>query len=365
MRLYEPQQLAEVVERLPGSLTSTIHAADDELDEQRHLAGLLRPVSGRLIFGGWPTGVLVSWAQHHGGPWPATNTQHTSVGTTSIRRFLRPVVWQDAPAGLLPVDVRDERSPVPRRVDGRLVLAPPSAERAVTPTADAAASTSVCGRGGSDDTLSEMTSRARTLLIGVAVVTSVLAGCDSEGDSPGAERTTASPPPLANATCVTVKHENQKLGVTVPAGFAVATPPDNAPDLADTYRVNLLSLAQRPEDYGTQPTAMLAVYGYGPGEREGQSALEASVLNFTALTGGSSQGEPITTAPTPVAGTQGSAGTKSDARALDYNPPDTMLRWWVIPTDGGLFIVAFAAVTPELDEQYTNEVLAGLTLGGC
>jgi NADP-dependent aldehyde dehydrogenase len=45
----------------------------------------------------YPTGVAVSWAQHHGGPWPSTNTQHTSIGTTAIRRFLRPVTWQNAP----------------------------------------------------------------------------------------------------------------------------------------------------------------------------------------------------------------------------------------------------------------------------
>jgi hypothetical protein len=219
------------------------------------------------------------------------------------------------------------------------------------------------------DTLSEMSSQARTLLIGVAVVTSVLAGCDSgRGLSAASEPATHSPAPLADAKCLTIEHETQKLGVTVPAGFTVATPPENAAELADTYKVNLLSLAQRPENGATLPTAMLAVYGYGPGEREGQSALEASVLNLTALTGGSSRGKPITTTPTSVAGKQGAAGAKGDSRALVYNAPDdvdSMLRWWTIPTDGGLFIVTLATVTPELDEQYTTEISAGLTLGGC
>ena len=74
----------------------------------------------RKIEVGYPTGVAVSWAQHHGGPWPATNTQHTSVGTSAIRRFLRPVTWQDAPADLLPTELRDGYSQIPRRVDGVL-----------------------------------------------------------------------------------------------------------------------------------------------------------------------------------------------------------------------------------------------------
>ena len=63
----------------------------------------------------------VSWAQHHGGPWPATNSQHTSVGVSAIRRFLRPLAFQDAPAALLPADLRDEAAGIPRRIDGKLV----------------------------------------------------------------------------------------------------------------------------------------------------------------------------------------------------------------------------------------------------
>ncbi|HAN24144.1 MAG TPA: aldehyde dehydrogenase (NADP(+)), partial [Microbacterium ginsengisoli] len=78
---------------------------------------------GRLVFNGYPTGVRVSWGQHHGGPWPATNTLHTSVGVTAIRRFLRPFAWQDAPEALLPIELRDATTSVPRRVDGILRLA--------------------------------------------------------------------------------------------------------------------------------------------------------------------------------------------------------------------------------------------------
>ncbi|HEU5486055.1 MAG TPA: aldehyde dehydrogenase (NADP(+)) [Microlunatus sp.] len=102
-----------------GSLTGTIHAAaGEDVDD---LVRLLAPRVGRLLFGGWPTGVAVTWSQHHGGPWPATTSIHTSVGATSIRRFLRPLTFQDAPEAVLPEELK-ESNPlgVPRRVDGVL-----------------------------------------------------------------------------------------------------------------------------------------------------------------------------------------------------------------------------------------------------
>jgi NADP-dependent aldehyde dehydrogenase len=106
--------------RLPNSLTATVHRGPGETDLPAELARRLRPVAGRIIFDGYPTGVAVSWAQHHGGPWPATNSQHTSVGATAIRRFLRPVTWQNAPAELLPAELRDDHTGIPRRIDGHL-----------------------------------------------------------------------------------------------------------------------------------------------------------------------------------------------------------------------------------------------------
>jgi NADP-dependent aldehyde dehydrogenase len=67
------------------------------------LAAVFARTAGRVIFNGWPTGVAVTWAQHHGGPWPATTAPgYTSVGATAIRRWLIPVVYQDFPAALLP-----------------------------------------------------------------------------------------------------------------------------------------------------------------------------------------------------------------------------------------------------------------------
>jgi NADP-dependent aldehyde dehydrogenase len=76
-----------------------------------------------VIYGGWPTGVAVSWAQNHAGPYPSTTSIHTSVGTSAIRRWLRPVVYQMTPDELLPPELA-EANPlgIPRRVDGEVVL---------------------------------------------------------------------------------------------------------------------------------------------------------------------------------------------------------------------------------------------------
>ena len=90
--------LPELAERLfPGNLTATVHAAPDE--ETPELAALVRSlvrISGRVLFGGWPTGVSVTAAMQHGGPYPAATVDSTSVGTAAIGRFLRSVAYQNA-----------------------------------------------------------------------------------------------------------------------------------------------------------------------------------------------------------------------------------------------------------------------------
>jgi NADP-dependent aldehyde dehydrogenase len=105
-----------------GNLTATVHAEDDEVELVRPLVRELRDRAGRIVWNGWPTGVAVSWAMHHGGPWPATSAPlHTSVGMTAIRRFLRPVTYQDVPAALLDEALQDANpAGIPRRLDGRL-----------------------------------------------------------------------------------------------------------------------------------------------------------------------------------------------------------------------------------------------------
>jgi len=121
-RYDDVDELTAAFQEIPPSLTATIHAEDDEAQEVAGLTRLLTPMVGRIVYNGYPTGVRVSWAQHHGGPWPATNSQHTSVGMTAIRRFLRPFAWQNAPSAVLPGELHDDYAEIPRRVDGRLIL---------------------------------------------------------------------------------------------------------------------------------------------------------------------------------------------------------------------------------------------------
>ncbi|MEO6881406.1 MAG: aldehyde dehydrogenase (NADP(+)) [Mycobacteriaceae bacterium] len=135
-RYDDVSEVVTAFDRLPASLTATIHAEPAEVSDQggtsvvAQLSQAIEAKVGRLVYNGYPTGVRVSWAQHHGGPWPSTNSQHTSVGVTAIRRFLRPFVWQDAPEAVLPSELRDGFDAVPRRIDGVLQLAATSAGRA-------------------------------------------------------------------------------------------------------------------------------------------------------------------------------------------------------------------------------------------
>jgi NADP-dependent aldehyde dehydrogenase len=101
-------ELLELAATLPGALTATVFAQEGEDDELvRRLGQVLARRVGRLVFEGVPTGVAVSPAMMHGGPYPATsNPLHTSVGTTAIRRFLRPVAYQGWPQRLLPEALR-------------------------------------------------------------------------------------------------------------------------------------------------------------------------------------------------------------------------------------------------------------------
>jgi NADP-dependent aldehyde dehydrogenase len=109
--------------RAGGQLTATVHAQPEEHAGLAPLVDAAARVAGRIIFDGVPTGVAVTWAMHHGGPYPAASDggMHTSVGMTALRRFLRPVAFQDAPQELLPPALRDGNPlGIWRRVDGVL-----------------------------------------------------------------------------------------------------------------------------------------------------------------------------------------------------------------------------------------------------
>lgn len=100
------EQLPEIAQAFAGQLTATLQMADADLALAKRLLPILERKAGRVMVNGYPTGVEVCDAMVHGGPYPAsTNFGATSVGTLSIRRFLRPVCYQDFPEALLPADL--------------------------------------------------------------------------------------------------------------------------------------------------------------------------------------------------------------------------------------------------------------------
>ena len=110
IRCENESQLVEILERLDGQLTATLHLTTPDEPLAARLLPVLERKAGRLIANGWPTGVEVSRAMVHGGPFPATSDgRSTSVGTLAIERFLRPVCYQDFPDALLPPPLRREQ----------------------------------------------------------------------------------------------------------------------------------------------------------------------------------------------------------------------------------------------------------------
>jgi NADP-dependent aldehyde dehydrogenase len=104
VRYRDAADAETVLSHLGGNLTATLHAEAGEPGAAAWLARLSR-FAGRVIFGGWPTGVAVAPAMTHGGPYPATTSPTTSVGGTAIDRWLRPVTFQTVPPDLLPPEL--------------------------------------------------------------------------------------------------------------------------------------------------------------------------------------------------------------------------------------------------------------------
>lgn len=112
-----PGQLFEAASRLEGQLTCTLHFEQPDYPLAQALLPILQTKAGRLVANTFPTGVEVSTAMVHGGPFPATtDSRFTSVGSMAIERWLRPVCFQDFPEELLPSALHNPT--VPRRVDG-------------------------------------------------------------------------------------------------------------------------------------------------------------------------------------------------------------------------------------------------------
>jgi NADP-dependent aldehyde dehydrogenase len=122
VRCPDKESLIDVVEYLEGQLTATLQLDADDAPLAASLVLELELKAGRILANGWPTGVEVSSAMVHGGPFPATtDSRTTSVGTLAIDRFLRPVCYQDMPEILLPGVLREaEAKKLPRLVDGVL-----------------------------------------------------------------------------------------------------------------------------------------------------------------------------------------------------------------------------------------------------
>jgi alpha-ketoglutaric semialdehyde dehydrogenase len=109
VRCPDVATMARLTEKLEGQLTATLQMDAGDLDDARMLLPVLERRVGRILVNGFPTGVEVSPAMVHGGPYPATSDgRSTSVGTLAIQRFLRPVCYQDFPADLLPAALRDD-----------------------------------------------------------------------------------------------------------------------------------------------------------------------------------------------------------------------------------------------------------------
>jgi len=114
------EQVAQLIERLPGQLTASVFGDEADFERCRPVLVALQRRVGRLIRNGFPTGVEVCHAMHHGGPYPATSDgRTTSVGSRAVDRFLRPLCYQDWPDGELPPELQN-RNPrgIIRLVDG-------------------------------------------------------------------------------------------------------------------------------------------------------------------------------------------------------------------------------------------------------
>lgn len=123
VRCRDEAELRAVLDGLEGQLTAAVHMEDSDAEAVRSVLPLLEKRVGRILINGFGTGVEVGHAMVHGGPFPATSDgRTTSVGSLAIRRFLRPVSYQDMPDSLLPAALQ-EANPLSlwRRVDGKLI----------------------------------------------------------------------------------------------------------------------------------------------------------------------------------------------------------------------------------------------------
>jgi NADP-dependent aldehyde dehydrogenase len=116
------EEMLKVATLMEGQLTTSILGSISDQEISKKLLSILKSKAGRILFEGVPTGVAVTQAMQHGGPYPAsTDSRFTSVGTDAIYRWLRPIVFQDCPNDLLPEILKNENPlGLKRKVDGEI-----------------------------------------------------------------------------------------------------------------------------------------------------------------------------------------------------------------------------------------------------
>ncbi|QEC77594.1 aldehyde dehydrogenase (NADP(+)) [Mucilaginibacter ginsenosidivorax] len=104
----DEQELLKVLKSVSGQLTTTVMGTDEDFAAHKALLQLLPSIAGRVLFNGVPTGVEVCHSMVHGGPFPATtDSRFTAVGTNAVKRWVRPVCYQNCPDGLLPLALQN------------------------------------------------------------------------------------------------------------------------------------------------------------------------------------------------------------------------------------------------------------------
>ena len=122
VRCTDRNELHSVVSSLHGQLTCTVIGDAPEVKQYESLLNVLTEKAGRVILNGVPTGVEVCPSMHHGGPFPSTtDSRFSSVGTDAIKRFVRPVAYQNFENALLPDELKNENPlGIWRMVNGEL-----------------------------------------------------------------------------------------------------------------------------------------------------------------------------------------------------------------------------------------------------
>ena len=120
VKCQSEKELMEVVLNMQGQLTATVMGEEEEFAKYYHVIDELKEKAGRISFNNVPTGVEVCHSMHHGGPFPATtDSRFTSVGTGAIKRFARPLCYQNWQSNVLPLELKDENlSKIWRLING-------------------------------------------------------------------------------------------------------------------------------------------------------------------------------------------------------------------------------------------------------